>query len=173
MAYLAAWMRQSPGLTLSAARAEGLKSGFTVGRREYEEARREATGSPLHPPEGGEGDAPSGPPPEVISEAAFAAEPEPPSFEAPPPEPAPSRRNLAPPPPAAPQPPRRPAPPPLRATPTAKPPSAPPRAARETAAAAETGDAFDSARRILSERERLLRALRAIDDVVRGALEAD
>jgi hypothetical protein len=76
IAFLAAWMKKEPGLTLTAARAEGLKAGFTVGRREYEEARREATGSPLHPQGGVEGEAPM----EfaVAPEAAPAAE-EPPS----------------------------------------------------------------------------------------------
>ncbi len=42
-------MRTNPALTLSAARIEGMARGYTVGRREYEEARRIGTGSPIHP----------------------------------------------------------------------------------------------------------------------------
>ena len=49
VAFLAAWMKTNPELTLSAARIEGMARGYTVGRREYEEARRIGTGSPIHP----------------------------------------------------------------------------------------------------------------------------
>ncbi len=49
IAFLAAWMKTNPELTLSAARIEGMVRGYTVGRREYEEARRIGTGSPIHP----------------------------------------------------------------------------------------------------------------------------
>jgi hypothetical protein len=49
IAFLTAWMRQEPTLTLSAARDEGRVRGFNVSRREYEEARKLATGSALHP----------------------------------------------------------------------------------------------------------------------------
>lgn len=49
IAFLAAWMKTNPELTLSAARIEGMARGYTVGRREYEEARRIGTGSPIHP----------------------------------------------------------------------------------------------------------------------------
>jgi hypothetical protein len=53
VAFLAAWMKTHPGLTLAAAREEGRQRGFTVGRREYEEARLIGTGSALHPEHGG------------------------------------------------------------------------------------------------------------------------
>ena len=49
IAFLTAWMRQEPTLSLAAAREEGRTRGFNVSRREYEEARKAATGSALHP----------------------------------------------------------------------------------------------------------------------------
>jgi hypothetical protein len=49
VAFLAAWVKKEPSLTLAAAREEGRLRGFAVSRREYEEARRAATGSAIHP----------------------------------------------------------------------------------------------------------------------------
>ena len=49
IAFLSAWMKSNNGLTLQEVRAEGLRAGFSVGRRDYEEARRLAPGSAIHP----------------------------------------------------------------------------------------------------------------------------
>lgn len=51
IAFLAAWLRQQPDLTLQVARAEGMKSGFTVGRREFDEARKASLAPPVVPGE--------------------------------------------------------------------------------------------------------------------------